>query len=90
MRAMAVGRIRRGLAPLRDGGESDRALAQASAVAAAVPLREAAARGGAEYVYAHRGRESLGRGRDPNENAGPAPCSGAERSGAAAGRVALA
>ena len=37
----------------------DRALAQAGAVAAvAVPLREAAARGGAEYVYAHRGRES--------------------------------
>ena len=69
MQAMAVGRVRRGLAPEGDGGESDRAPAQAGAVAAlAVPLREAAASGGAEYMYAHRGREWK-----PRKNAGPAP-----------------
>ncbi len=54
----------------------DHPLAQAGAVAAvAVPLREAAARDGAEYVYAHRGRESSWSGRDSSKNAGPLPWS---------------
>ncbi|MGH8566715.1 MAG: hypothetical protein ACREXU_01540, partial [Gammaproteobacteria bacterium] len=42
------------------------------------------------HVYSHRGRESLGRGRDPSKNAGPAPCSRSERPGAAARRAPLA
>ncbi len=67
----------------------DRAPAQAGTVAAvAVPLREAAARGGAEYMYAHRGIESLGRGRDPGKNAGSALWSGCACRSAAANRVA--
>ena len=40
-----------------------------------------------KYVYAHRGRESLGPGRHPSKNAGSAPRSRSEGPGAAAGRA---